>query len=78
MIQITPQMKILVAVEAVDGRKGIDSLVRLCLEKPRQIRSLDACLSFAAGKQRRSACWCTTTGILVGPQAAQKDGLSGG
>jgi len=33
MIQLTPQMKILVAVEAVDGRKGIDSLARLCQEK---------------------------------------------
>ncbi len=33
MIQITPQMRILVAVEAVDGRKGIDSLARLCREK---------------------------------------------
>jgi hypothetical protein len=33
MIQLTPQMKILVAVEAVDGRKGIDSLARLCAEK---------------------------------------------
>ena len=32
MIQLTPQMKILVAVEAVDGRKGIDSLARLCQE----------------------------------------------
>ena len=32
MIQITPQMKILVAIEAVDGRKGIDSLARLCDE----------------------------------------------
>jgi hypothetical protein len=31
--QITPQMRILVAVEAVDGRKGIDSLARLCQEK---------------------------------------------
>jgi transposase len=33
MLQITPQMRILVAVEAVDGRKGIDSLVELCREK---------------------------------------------
>lgn len=33
MIQLTPQMKILVAVEPVDGRKGIDSLARLCQEK---------------------------------------------
>ena len=30
MLQITPQMRILVAVEAVDFRKGIDSLVALC------------------------------------------------
>ena len=33
MLQITPQMRILVAVESVDGRKGIDSLVQLCREK---------------------------------------------
>lgn len=33
MIQITPQMRVLVAIEAVDGRKGIDSLVRLCQDK---------------------------------------------
>lgn len=33
MIQITPQMRILVAAEAVDGRKGIDSLARWCQEK---------------------------------------------
>ena len=33
MLQITPQMRILVAIEAVDGRKGIDSLVQLCREK---------------------------------------------
>ena len=26
MIQITPQMRVLVATESVDGRKGIDSL----------------------------------------------------
>lgn len=30
MIQITPHMKILVAVEAVDFRKGIDGLVGVC------------------------------------------------
>jgi len=33
MIQLTPQMRILVAVEAVDFRKGIDSLAALCREK---------------------------------------------
>ena len=30
MIQITPQMRVLVAVDPVDFRKGIDGLVRLC------------------------------------------------
>jgi transposase len=33
MIQITAQMRVLVAIESVDGRKGIDSLVRLCQRK---------------------------------------------
>ena len=32
MIQITPQMRILVAVEAVDLRRGIDGLARICKE----------------------------------------------
>jgi transposase len=35
VIQITPQMRILVAIEPVDGRKGIDSLARLCQDKLR-------------------------------------------
>ena len=30
MIQITPQMRIFVAVEATDFRKGIDSLCQVC------------------------------------------------
>jgi transposase len=33
MIQITAQMRVLVAIEAVDGRKGIDSLAQLCRDK---------------------------------------------
>jgi transposase len=33
MIQISPQMKILVAVEPVDLRKGIDGLAAVCREK---------------------------------------------
>jgi transposase len=36
MIQITPQMRILVAVEPVDFRKGIDGLARVCKEALRQ------------------------------------------
>ena len=33
MIQVTPQMRILVAIEPIDGRKGIDSLAQLGREK---------------------------------------------
>jgi transposase len=33
LIQITPHLRILVAIEAIDGRKGIDSLAQLCREK---------------------------------------------
>lgn len=36
MLQITPQMRILVAVEPVDFRNGIDGLVRLCKERLQQ------------------------------------------
>jgi transposase len=32
MIQITPQMRILVAVDPVDFRRGIDGIARLCRE----------------------------------------------
>src|ERR1700759_3030721 len=33
VIQITPQIRVLVAVEPIDARKGIDSLAQLCREK---------------------------------------------
>ncbi len=33
MIQITPQMHVLVAIEPVDLRKGIDGLAQLCRDK---------------------------------------------
>lgn len=36
MLQIAPQMKILVAVEPADFRKGIDGLARLCQEALQQ------------------------------------------
>jgi transposase len=32
MIQLTPQMRILVAIEPADFRKGIDGLARVCRE----------------------------------------------
>ena len=33
MLQLAPQMRILVAVESVDGRKGIDGLAQVCRQK---------------------------------------------
>jgi transposase len=36
MIQITPQMRVVVAVEPADFRKGIDGLARLCKEALRR------------------------------------------
>ena len=33
MLQLTPQMKILVAVEPADFRRGIDGLAQLCRER---------------------------------------------
>jgi len=40
MIQLTPQMKIMVAVEPVDFRKGIDGLAAVC----RQVIAADPLL----------------------------------
>jgi transposase len=36
MIQITPQMRIMVAIEPCDFRKGIDGLARVCREVLKQ------------------------------------------
>jgi transposase len=33
LIQIAPQFRILVAIEEIDGRKGIDALAQLCRTK---------------------------------------------
>lgn len=33
MIQVTPHMRILVAVEAVDFRNGIDGLAKVCKQQ---------------------------------------------
>lgn len=53
MIQIAPHMRILVAVEPVDGRKGIDSLARLCREKL-QTDPFCGCLFFFRSRSRTS------------------------
>jgi len=52
MIQITPQMRILVAVAAVDFRKGIDGWPR-CAASSSSDPFSGACLFFATGGRRR-------------------------
>ena len=59
MIQITPQMRILVAIEAVDGRKGIDSLVRLCQERL-QADPFSGWLFLFRSRKHRSGFWFMT------------------
>ncbi len=53
MLQITPHMRILVALEPVDGRKGIDGLIRLCRE---QLRAdpFSGCLFFFRSRRATS------------------------
>jgi hypothetical protein len=70
VIQITPQMRILVAIEAVDGRKGIDSLARLCQEKL-QADPFSGCL-FVFRPARRSASWFMTAKVSGWRKSASK------
>lgn len=58
MIQITPHMRILVAVEPVDFRKGIDGLAALC----RQVLASDPLggTLFVFCSRRRHAIKCLT------------------
>jgi hypothetical protein len=53
MIQITPQMRILLAVEPVDFRKGIDGRVALCRQKL-QCEPLDGALFVFSSRRRTS------------------------
>jgi len=53
MIQITPQMRVLVAVEAVDFRNGIDGLARVCKEHLRE-DPFSGCM-FVFRSRRRTA-----------------------
>jgi transposase len=56
MIQIAPQMRILVAVEAVDFRNGIDGLARVCKEVLKS-DPFSGCL-FVFRNRRRTAVKC--------------------
>lgn len=58
MLQITPQMRILVAVAPVDGRKGIDTLAQLCREQF-QDDPLSGCLFIFRSRSKTTiTCLC--------------------
>jgi transposase len=75
LIQITPQLRILVAIDAIDGRKGIDSLAQLCREKL-AADPFSGCL-FIFRSRRRTAIkllaydgqgfWLATKATVEGP-----------
>ena len=56
MIQIAPQMRILVAVEAIDFRNGIDGLARIC-KSTLQKDPFSGCL-FIFRNRRKTAIKC--------------------
>jgi transposase len=68
MIQITPHMRILAAVEPVDFRKGIDGLCRLCRTELRSDPFSGAIFVFR--NRRRTALRLRWPGVLVVSQAA--------
>ena len=62
MLQITPQMQILVAVEPANFRRGIDELVRRCKDTPGQDPFAGTVFVFRnrRGTARRLNCRSTT------------------
>jgi hypothetical protein len=56
MIQITPQMRVLVAIEPVDGRRGSIRWPGSVRKSSPKIHFPDVCLSSGAGGERRFAC----------------------
>ena len=52
MIQITPQMRLLLAVEPVDFRKGIDGLVAVCRQRLQAEPLLGALFIFASRSRK--------------------------
>lgn len=53
MIQLTPQMRLLLAVEPVDFRKGIDGLVQVCRQNL-QVDPMAGALFIFSNRRRRA------------------------
>jgi len=56
MIHITAQMRVLVAIEPVDGRKGIDSLLVFARKSSLKIQWTGCVLCSGVGEERRFGC----------------------
>ena len=64
MIQITPQMRIWLAVEPVDFRKGIDGLVQVCRQQL-QLDPLAGALVVFASRRRTALNLISAIGVVV-------------
>ncbi|MBV5333690.1 IS66 family insertion sequence element accessory protein TnpB [bacterium] len=53
MIQLTPQMRILVAVDPIDFRRGIDGLAQICRQQL-QVDPLNGALFVFCSRRRKS------------------------
>ena len=72
MIQITPQMRVLVAIEPVDFRRGIDGLSQVC----RAVLSVDPLSGTVFVFRSRSAKAMRRTTIFDGAVFTIGDGLA--
>ena len=77
MIHITAQMRVLVAIEPVDGRKGIDSLVRVCQDQEKTLFPV-VFLCSGAGEARRFDCSAMTARDIGLRRSIFPKGDSGG
>jgi hypothetical protein len=64
VIQITPQMRILVAVEAVDLRRGIDGLAQICKDALHSDPFSGGLIVFGTGRRQRSKCSFMTVKVF--------------
>jgi len=60
MIQIAPQMRILVAIEATDFRRGIDGLIRVCKEVLKSDPFSGGLFVFGTAEGHQSNVWSLT------------------
>jgi transposase len=65
MIHITAQMRVLVAIEPVDGRKGIDTLARICPDKLSE-DPFSGCVFFFLSRSAKSIRILTYAARLAG------------